>query len=105
MTNPYRDPAKMSETDLMRETRRLREQVTKLRSSVRRAWSWACLWVCVCGSIVVIQHMIVRAATSYPKASETSCPLAAPVCESGCRTKADLTCEEFRKLLQHEPTR
>lgn len=99
MSNPYRDPAKMTETDLMRETRRLREQVTKLRGSVRRAWSWACLWVCVCGSVVIIQHMIVRAATQYPKASEAGCP-ACGVCSLPHRTKADVTCEEFRKLLQ-----
>ena len=105
--DPYRDPAKMSETALMKEAMRLREQVKKLRGSVRRAWGWACLWVCVCGSIVIIQHMLVRLATEYPKASATACvacPATEPPCPNGCRRKADITCEEFRKLLVTPPS-
>lgn len=99
MMDPYRDPAKMPETTLIRETTRLYTEVIKLRKSVRRAWLWAFLWVCVCGSVVILQHMIPRAETGYPKAAATSCPACAPPCATGCRTKADLTCEDFRKLL------
>ncbi len=99
MTNPYRDPAKMSETALMRECNRLRDQVAKLRGSTRRAWQWAALWVCVCGSLVIIQHLVVRHATQYPAAIPASC-IPKPECDNGCRTPKDAECEAAVRYLR-----
>lgn len=60
MTSPYRDPAKMTESALMCDRNRLQREVDRLRGSVRRAWSWACLWVCVLGSITIMEYMALR---------------------------------------------
>ena len=81
MTSPYRDPAKMSDSALMRECTRLRGEVDDMRASVRRAWSWAGMWVCILASIVIIQYMAMSECLSRVEhLSAKSCPIC-PTCD------------------------